>query len=106
MNFSERVSSWKGQEDLQAIAASVHEAADCRQGDVLALLALLRMLEGLHREICETLFQDALPENRQKLYMLLRDIEVNGGWPYIQRMKLRSLLAVLDSQDIDEDQTS
>lgn len=79
-------------EDLQAIARAIETAAISRQGDGLALLALLRVLEQLHREIRESLFRDALPTNRQRLYALLKDIEVNGGWPHIQRMKLRLLL--------------
>lgn len=97
MNFGDELSSWKEHKDLQEIATLVHQAAACRQADVLALLSLLRMLEGLHQEIRETLFQEALPKNRQKLYMLLRDIEVHGGWPYIQRMKLKSLLTALEN---------
>ncbi|MEY3298992.1 MAG: hypothetical protein RLZZ597_2252 [Cyanobacteriota bacterium] len=80
-------------QDLQDIAAAIDQAAQGRAGDSLALLALLRLLEQHHRDICETLFRDALPSNRHTLYSLLRDIEVQGGWPYIQRMKLRSLLA-------------
>ena len=78
--------------DLQEIAALVTVAATERRNDSLNLLALLRLLEHLHREIRDTLFYEALPNNRRTLYNLLRDIEVNGGWPYIQRMKLRSLL--------------
>jgi hypothetical protein len=77
--------------DLQHLAKLIDQAASDRQGDSIALLALLRLLEQHHREVCETLFRDALPNNRHNLYALLRDIEVNGGWPYIQRMKLRSL---------------
>jgi hypothetical protein len=80
-------------QDLQAIATAIDRAAQVRDGDSVALLALLRLLEQRHREICETQFRDALPNNRHTLYTLLRDIEVHGGWPYIQRMKLRSLLA-------------
>lgn len=79
-------------QDLQAIAQAIETAANKRQGDGLALLALLRILESMHREIRENLFREALPTNRQRLYALLRDIEINGGWPYIQRMKLRLLL--------------
>lgn len=79
-------------EDLQAIAEAIETAADSRQGDCLALLALLRVLEQMHREIRESLFRDALPTNRQRLYALLKDIELSGGWPHIQRMKLRLLL--------------
>lgn len=80
-------------QDLQEIAAAIDQAAQGREGDSVALLALLRLLEQRHREICETLFRDSLPNNRHTLYTLLRDIELHGGWPYIQRMKLRSLLA-------------
>jgi hypothetical protein len=80
-------------QDLQEIATAIDQAAQGRTGDSLALLALLRLIEQRHREICDTLFRDALPSNRHTLYALLRDIEVQGGWPYIQRMKLRSLFA-------------
>ncbi|MGB3517109.1 MAG: hypothetical protein WBA43_11680 [Elainellaceae cyanobacterium] len=79
-------------EDLQAIAALVQDAAIGRKDDCLSLLSLLRLLEALHRDIREHLFQDTLPRNRQNLYALLRDIEANGGWPYIHRMKIRRLL--------------
>ncbi|MFH7241503.1 MAG: hypothetical protein ACHWZW_01515 [Spirulina sp.] len=79
--------------DLQKIAAAIDQAAQGRTGDSLALLALLRLLEQRHRDVCDTLFRDALPSNRHTLYTLLRDIEVQGGWPYIQRMKLRALFA-------------
>ena len=80
-------------QDLQAIAAVIGQAAQTREGDSVALLTLLRLLEQCHREICETRFRDSLPSNRHTLYTLLRDIETHGGWPYIQRMKLRTLLA-------------
>ncbi|NJK39812.1 MAG: hypothetical protein HC835_14235 [Oscillatoriales cyanobacterium RM2_1_1] len=67
-------------------------------GDNLALLALLRTLENLHQEIRDTLFQDTLPDNRQALYHLLREVESEGGWPYIPRMSLRSLQEKLQNQ--------
>jgi hypothetical protein len=101
-------------QDLQEIAVAIDQAAQGRAGDSLALLALLRLLEQRHREICDTLFRDALPSNRHTLYTLLRDIEMQGGWPYIQRMKLRSLFAnyphlgVIDEAeplDLNADQT-
>ncbi len=77
---------------LQAITADICAIANSYQGNSLALLALLRGLEQVHREIQETLFQASLPDNRQELYALLKDIEEAGGWPYIERMRLRSLL--------------
>lgn len=83
------------QQDIQNIAVVVHTAAQDCEGNSLALLSLLRMLESLHREIRDGLFQKSLPDNRQELYALLRDIEAEGGWPYIHRMRLRSLLEKL-----------
>lgn len=80
--------------ELEAIAAQVRSAAQTASGS-LELLQLLRLLEALHREIREGSFQAALPDNRQALHNLLRDMETDGGWPYIQRMKLQSLLANL-----------
>ncbi|OLP19634.1 hypothetical protein BST81_04875 [Leptolyngbya sp. 'hensonii'] len=69
------------------------------QGDCLALLALLRALENLHREIRDTLFQESLPSDRQSLYTLLRNIEAEGGWPYVYRPKLQVFLANLPVEE-------
>ena len=93
-------------EDLRALAKNVHTAAQARQGDCFQLLELLRSLEDLHNLIRETLFQDALPTNRQRLYWLLRDIEVNGGWPYIKRMKLIEFLQTLQADTAIEESDS
>ena len=80
---------------LTEISDHIHEIADRDQADPIALLHLLRTLEQLHREIQQGYFQAALPNSRQALYTLLRDIEENGGWPYVQRWKLQALLANL-----------
>lgn len=88
--------------DLQAIAELVQSVAQRHSGDGIALLALLRVLEASHRQICDSLFQDALPESRQHLYSFLRDMESQGGWPYIPRMKLRSLIESLEPALQDE----
>ena len=85
--------------DLAAIASQVEELAKQHTGDSMAILALLRVLEKLHQEIRDTLFQDSLPDNRQALYRLLRNIESAGGWPYIHRMKLQSLLSRMQPVD-------
>ncbi|MEP0903397.1 hypothetical protein [Nodosilinea sp. FACHB-13] len=87
--------------DLSQLSDLIDQAALGRKGNSTDLLALLRLLERCHRDICETLFYEALPDNRQHLYALLRDIEINGGWPYIQRMKLQALLANLPDFDFD-----
>ena len=76
-------------EALETLEASLQTLAQDHEGDAIALLALLRRLEATHIHIRDTLFQAALPNNRQRLYALLKDIEVEGGWPYIPRMKLQ-----------------
>lgn len=88
---------------LQAIASAVQDAAHACQGNVTALLSLLRQLEKLHKEIRDGIFQDSLPDNRQRLYALLRDIESEGGWPYIARMRVQALLVNLSEEVTDED---
>jgi hypothetical protein len=82
---------------LQAIADAVQALARDYQGECLKLLALLRLLEGLHQQIRDGAFQDSLPDTRQSLHNLLRDIEASGGWPYIYRMKLQALLKNLQA---------
>lgn len=78
--------------ELQAIAQTVRALAASYQGEAIDLLRLLRVLEALHQEIRDELFQQALPMNRQALYALLRTIETEGGWPYIPRMNLKAFL--------------
>jgi hypothetical protein len=95
MNSGTNFKSGQSQSELQAIATAVRALAQLFQGDSLALVALLRRLEELHREIRDGVFQASLPDNRQALYTLLKDIEAEGGWPYIERMKLQSFLANL-----------
>jgi hypothetical protein len=89
-------STGNSSDDLLELAQIVQAAAQRREGNCLTLLALLRLLNELHSEIRDTLFREALPDNRQRLYRLLRDIEQEGGWPYIQRTKLVALLEKMD----------
>ena len=100
MKIGTDLKSGQWQSELQAIASGFHALAQSCQGDSLALLALLRWLEALHREIRDGIFQASLPDNRQALYMLLKDIESEGGWPYIERMKLQSFLAKLPAEAV------
>ena len=88
--------------ELKGISVAVNDLAQNCQGDVIALLALLRHLEELHKEIRDGVFQENLPDNRQRLYSLLKDIESEGGWPYIARMRLQALLVNLSEQVSDE----
>ncbi len=89
--------------NLTSLIAQVSEVsrdlAATHQHDVVELLAILRILERLHREIREDYFQDALPNNRHGLYSLLIEIEENGGWPYIDRLKIQSLLANIPQEE-------
>lgn len=82
---------------LQEMAESIQEYSLLCQGDILAILALLRQLEKLHREVRDGIFQESLPSNRQALYSLLKDIEAEGGWPYIERMRLQALMVNLET---------
>jgi hypothetical protein len=80
------------QEDFVAIAACVHHLVEKSEGDAVGQLKILRFLENLHQEIRESHFQPSLPNSRHELYALLREMESEGGWPYIPRMQLRALL--------------
>lgn len=80
---------------VQATLETIWNIAYESKTDTLQLLAILRSLESLHQQIRDTLFQESLPENRQSLYVLLKDIEAQGGWPYIYRPRLRELIAQL-----------
>lgn len=92
--------------ELEELVKVVRQFAQKSQGDSLALLALLRTLESLHREVREGEFQKSLPSNRQALHNLLRDIEANGGWPYISRMRLQDLMFNLLPEPEDHLETS
>lgn len=98
--------SEKLSEQLQAIATAVNDLARIYQGDAIALLNLLRQLEQLHREIRDSAFQESLPDNRQQLYALLKDIESEGGWPYIERMRLQAFLANLPQESTEEENSN
>lgn len=77
---------------MTEIQETIASLAQNYRGDERALLAILRSLEAVHRQIREELFLQALPDNRRELSRVLRDIEEVGGWPYIERMRLRALL--------------
>ncbi|BAY69481.1 hypothetical protein ACN23B_19360 [Anabaena sp. FACHB-709] len=87
---------------LQNITDVVQDAAKSCQGNTTALLKLLRQLEQLHREIRDGTFQESLPNNRQHLYAMLKDIESEGGWPYIERMRLQAFLSNLLEIETEE----
>ncbi|AFZ35197.1 hypothetical protein Sta7437_1632 [Stanieria cyanosphaera PCC 7437] len=85
------------EQKLQEITTVVTSLAETNQEDLLFLLSLLRTLELIHRQIRTEMFEPALPNSRNQLYHLVKDIEEQGGWPYIERMKLKDLLLNLES---------
>jgi hypothetical protein len=78
--------------EIREVTQKIQQLAEQNQDDVLFLLALLRNLEQVHRQIRTTLFETSLPKTRNDLYNFVRDIEEEGGWPYIERMKLQQIL--------------
>ena len=60
------------------------------------LLAVLRQLEQLHRDLQDGPFRSSLPSDRQQLYKLLQAMEQNGGWPYIPRLQLKTFMELLE----------
>jgi hypothetical protein len=87
---------------LTDTAQNLCSLAQENQNDSLFLLSLLRELEQIHRLIRVNYFESALPQTRNDLYQFVKDIEEKGGWPYIERMRLRDLL---QSLQLDEFKT-
>jgi len=102
MNQQRKVESKELTTKLEMLSKEVSTLAAAYQGEIIDLLAILRSLEQSHRQLREGLFQGALPSNRQVLYSLLRDIEESGGWPYIERGTVRSLLSQLPESPVSE----
>ncbi len=80
------------------IADEIWALAEKTQQDSLSLLSLLRSLEEIHRKIRTEMFEPSLPKTRNDLYKLVKDIEEKGGWPYVERMKLKTLLQYLETE--------
>jgi hypothetical protein len=85
--------------ELEMIVDRVNAVAGKCGDDSDRLLALLRTLEGLHRRICAEQFEPSLPNTRKDLYALLKDMEESGGWPYIERGKLQTVMQSLIKED-------
>lgn len=85
--------------EMQQLTSRMYTLAQNQKEDALVLLSLLREIEKLHQAIRDDFFQAALPNNRQGLYALLRDIEAQGGWPYIARLKLQVLLDQIQAEN-------
>ena len=87
---------------LKDTARDICALADEHQQDGLMLLALLRDLEQIHRRIRVDYFESSLPQTRHDLYQFVRDIEEKGGWPYIERMRLKHLLKNLELSELTD----
>ena len=85
---------------LADTAQELYTLAEKNQNQSLVLLSLLRDLEAIHRQIRVKYFETALPQTRNDLYKFVRDIEEKGGWPYIERMRLRDLLKNLEFEEV------
>jgi hypothetical protein len=91
-----------GSNELNTLVNQIQSLATQQQGNAVQLLEVLRALESLHSQICNDLFQPAMPNNRHALFDLLRNIEANGGWPYIYRIRLKDLLRNLEVADLTD----
>ena len=87
---------------LPPIVANIQNIAEQNSDDEVLLLSILRSLEEVHRHIRTNLFEQSLPTTRHDLYNLVRDIEEQGGWPYIERMKLKELMQNIDKDPLVE----
>ena len=80
------------QEKLQPALKTLRELSEQHRDNPESLLLLLRDLEALHRDIQDNAFRASLPEDRQKLFALLKTLERSGGWPSIPRLQLRTFI--------------
>ena len=85
----------------------------CQQGvalcndarnDPQVLLAVLRELEQLHRQLQDGPFRSSMPSSRQQLYALLQSMEKSGGWPYIPRLQLKTFMELLEDFKAQDEQ--
>lgn len=97
MNYERDLDLNNSSPELQKIITDLWTLADKHKQDSLFLLCLLRNIESIHRQIRTEMFESSLPETRNDLYQLVKDIEEKGGWPYIERMKLQDLLRNIQS---------
>lgn len=81
------------EDELREITQQIDGLVEKSKDDIFAVLLILQKLELLHRNIREEIFEPALPDNRHRLYLLIRHLEEVGGWPYIPRMRLRDICA-------------
>jgi len=91
------------QQRLETVLADLRQLAGELEGQPEALLALLRQLEQLHRNLQDGAFRSSLPADRGELFNLLRAMEQSGGWPYIPRLQLRTFMDLLQRDRPEEE---
>ncbi|BAQ62125.1 hypothetical protein GM3708_2531 [Geminocystis sp. NIES-3708] len=84
---------------LKNLVSEIWNLAEKSQDDIFDLLLILRELELLHRNIRQEMFEPVLPDTRHRLYLLLKHIEEVGGWPYIERMRVKDICQKLLSEE-------
>lgn len=97
MNTSNPCSSIEN--EVKSLVAQIQALAEKSQDNIFDLLLILRELEATHRHIRLEMFEPVLPDTRHHLYLLLKHLEEVGGWPYIERMKIKDLCQTLLSQE-------
>lgn len=85
--------------ELKKSVSEIWNLAEKSQDDIFEVLLILRELELLHRNIRQEMFDPVLPDTRHRLYLLLKHIEEVGGWPYIERMRIKDICAKLLSEE-------
>jgi len=97
MNTSNNSSSIEN--EVKKLVTEIQTIAENSQENIFDLLLILRALESLHSHIRQEMFEPALPDTRHRLYLLLKHLEEVGGWPYIERMKIKDMCQTLLSQE-------
>lgn len=77
--------------ELERLTQELFMLAKNADNDSMTLVTILKHIESLHRKIREDFLEPSLPNTRHHLYLLLKHIDDAGGWPYIERMKLKNV---------------
>lgn len=88
---------------MKALVQEIQTLAEESQENIFDILLILRELESLHRNIRQEMFEPALPDTRHRLYLLLRHLEEIGGWPHIERMKIKDICQKLLSEEAKQE---
>lgn len=86
-------------DELKKLVSDIENLAQKSQDNIFDVLLILQELELLHRNIRQDMFEPNLPDTRHRLYLLLKHIEEVGGWPYIERMRIKDICQKLMSDE-------